>query len=210
MGTVFSSRFECNEQMRFAWRGTHANRWVIVSGSNKSGRSAGNCCFERAESDFYCLDMKAGMFRDGCEGYAICTNDHLLALDGCDLARGHPEALRNGNYLVLLDPKLIQHIRNRDGWFDLFFGAGKTYPRGEVLHNVSPVIRFVDVRVEALLFSEHGDPSEGHPSKLWRQVHEREFASPIAMFVAARDPQNNLHYAVTSCSARMAGLSSAD
>ena len=30
MGTVFSSRFEWNEYMRFAWRWTHANRWVIV------------------------------------------------------------------------------------------------------------------------------------------------------------------------------------
>jgi len=42
-----------------------------------------------------------------------------------------------------------------------------------------------DVGVEALLFSEHSDPSEGHRAKLWCQVHEREFTSPIAMFVAA-------------------------
>jgi len=37
------------------------------------GRSAGSCCFERAESDFYCLDMKAGMFGNGRERDAIST-----------------------------------------------------------------------------------------------------------------------------------------
>jgi len=88
--------------------------------------------------------MKAGVFWDGRERDAIGTHDHLPALHGCDLARGHQEAFRNHKHLVLLDPKLIQHIRNLDGRFDLFFSAGETYPRGEVLHNVSPIIGFVD------------------------------------------------------------------
>ena len=129
--------------------------------------------------------MKAGMFRDGRERDAIGAHDHLPALHGCDLARGHQEAFRNHKHLVLLDPKLIQHIRNLDGRFDLFFSAGETYPRGKVFHNVSPVIRFVDVGIEALLFSEHDHPSQGQSSQFRAQVHEREFASPIAMFVVA-------------------------
>ena len=115
----------------------------MFGGSHASGRSAGSCCFEHGEWYLYCPDMKAGMSRDGRERDRILTNEHLPALHGCDLARGHPEDFRNGKYLVLLHPNFIQHIRNLDGWFDLFFSAGKTYPRGKVLHNVSPVIRFV-------------------------------------------------------------------
>ena len=87
--------------------------------------------------------MKAGMSRDGRERDRILTNDYLPALHGCDLARGHPEAFRDRKHLILFDPELIQHIRNLEGWFDFFFSAGETYPRGKVLHNVSPVIRFV-------------------------------------------------------------------
>ena len=129
--------------MRFAWRLTRANWSVILSRSDVSGRSAANCCFEHGARDFYCLNMKAGVSWDGRERDRIFTNDYFPALHGCDLARGHSEAFRNGKYLVLLDPKLIQHIRNLDGWFDLFFSAGETYPWGKVLHNVSPVIRLV-------------------------------------------------------------------
>jgi len=42
-----------------------------------------------------------------------------------------------------------------------------------------------DVGVEALLFSEHSDPLQRSCGNLWRQVHEGEFASSIAMFVGA-------------------------
>ena len=115
----------------------------MFGGSHVSGRSAGSCCFEHGEWYLCCLDMIAGMSRDGRERDRILTNDYLPALHGCDLARGHPEAFRDRKHLILFDPELIQHIRNLEGWFDFFFSAGETYPRGKVLHNVSPVIRFV-------------------------------------------------------------------
>ena len=44
-------------------------------------------CFEQGERYFYCLDVKAGMFRDGHEDDGIFTDDHLLTFHSGDLAR---------------------------------------------------------------------------------------------------------------------------
>ena len=54
---------------------------------------------------------------------------------------------------------------------------------------VEPAVKVANVLdelgIEELLFSEHGDPSQGQSSQFRAQVHEREFTSPIAMFIVA-------------------------
>ena len=50
------------------------------------------------------------------------------------------------------------------GTFDFLFTAGKVFPGREILREIGPVIDFIDVWVEVLLFSECGDPSHGFTS----------------------------------------------
>ena len=63
------------------------------------------------------------------------------------------------------------------------FGDGQA-PAGRK----SRVIGLIDIRVQVLLFSKHGDPLQGQRSKFRRLIHEGEFTSPIAMLANNRGP----------------------
>jgi len=63
--------------------GRDTSRRVILGGSDTGGRSAGSCCFEHGEWYLYRLDIKAGMFRNSHERYAIggFGRNHILLGD---------------------------------------------------------------------------------------------------------------------------------
>lgn len=120
------------------------NRLAILEGSDAGGRRLGGSGFEHGERNFYRLDAKTGMFRDGHERDRILMNYHLLAFDRSHLGRWQPEVVGNADYFFVFDVKLIEHIRQCDACgSDFFFSVGKIWPRAEILRAVGPVIRLV-------------------------------------------------------------------
>ena len=86
-------------------------------------------------------------------------HNHSLALHAADLAGRHLETLRHGGDTLLLDLKVIQRIRQCDaGSLDFLPRTREIEPWAKELGTVSPVIHFVDIRVEAFLFFQRRLP----------------------------------------------------
>ncbi len=133
------------------------------------------------------------MFGDRREGDGIGARDHPFALYGGALTGCYAEILADTGNSVFFDLELIELVpQRRTRIFAIFYLRPR--PGVEVAnHEMSPIVRFVDMGVQFVEFFQHTGPSQSPRRELGGQIHERIFTPSAVMFVAACHLQYDAH-----------------